>query len=59
MQASTSNLPQPVNPWNIVRAIALAILVAIAAWNLLDFLLSLWWPELRALVWSMAQKLRH
>jgi len=48
-----------VNPWNIVRAIALAILVAIAAWNLLDFLLSLWWPELRALVWSMAQKLRH
>jgi len=46
-------------PLNILRAVALAMLVAVAVWNLLDYVLGIVSPELRTLVWSVAERLRR
>jgi len=46
-------------PSNILRAIVLAVLIAVAAWTLLDFLFGILSPELRTLVWSVANRLRR
>ena len=48
-----------VQPLNILRAIALTILIVFAAWNLLDYILAVWSPELRTLLWSMAERLHR